>query len=132
MVEHPQKPLSAPKVKNYLIDWKNEKDIQIIHKELISWRSRMLFFYRSVISITTDEPALYIYSLKSGHLKERYDLHDCKFKVKGKKKFKFSSKGKTKYNKISNTFKIKEIKKNHRDSTNKIGIIDLLKNTYKK
>mmetsp|Transcript_36374 Transcript_36374/g.35999 ORF Transcript_36374/g.35999 Transcript_36374/m.35999 type:complete len:197 (+) Transcript_36374:1205-1795(+) len=108
-------------------DWKTEKKINITHTELIQLRSRLLFFYRSVISLTTDEPALYIYGLKSGVLRERYDLKNCKINIKGKNKIKFASKTKQKYKKISNAFKIKKHQKHHRDSTNPKGLVDVLK-----
>ena len=117
----------APTIKRKIEDWKYEKNINIIHKELIHLRSRMLFYYHSVISLTTDEPAFYIYSLKAGTLKERYDLKNWKFSVKGKNKFKFSSKGKIKYKKISNTFKVRKPEEHHRDSMNAISVIQMLK-----
>lgn len=66
--------VKSPVGKNKIEDWRTEKDIKIIHRELIKVRTKMYFIYDSVISLITDEPAFYIYNLKKGHLKERYTL----------------------------------------------------------
>ncbi|CAI2386413.1 unnamed protein product [Moneuplotes crassus] len=118
---------SCIKQKLKIEDWKVEKNITIIHTELIKLRSKLLFFYKSVISIVTDEPALYIYKLRSGNLIERYPLDTCKVNIKGKNKIKITSKTKEKFKKISNAFKVKNHKKHHRDSSNSKSLVEVLK-----
>ena len=116
----------APAVKEKLEDWKYEKDIKIIHKELIKVRTKMLILYKSVISLTTSEPAFYLYNLKNGALEQRFDLKEYKLKVKGKSQFKLVKKGESEYKRMNNKFKIISHKKAHRDSLNKRSIVVVL------
>lgn len=71
----------------------------------------MYIIYSDVIALVSDEPALYLYGLKSGILKDKYDLTQCKLKVKGKTKFKLLKKGEGQFSRVSNKFKLRKIKK---------------------
>jgi len=115
----------APKDKLKIEDWKYEKDIKIIHRELIAARSKMYIIYNPIIALITDEPAFYTYSLKSGMIKFRYDMKECIINRQSKTKFKLVKKDDSRF-KVTNKFKIKAPKKSDLDYANAKNLIEVL------
>ncbi|CAI2384762.1 unnamed protein product [Moneuplotes crassus] len=83
------------------------KNIRVLFKGPLKYRSRMLITYNSATALFTDEPALYLYSQNKGLLKARYNIPSYVFTQKGSNRS-FSENGKNICR--SNKFNLKQIK----------------------